>query len=217
MSARTIPKNYRNVTGIHASVKAEKQAMFESTLERDFITLLEFDKSVIGFHVQPVEVRWVDHNGKNRSYFPDILFKRRTKHSDEEILVEVKYRSDLKENWDELKPKLKAGLRYAKQNGWAFKIMTEVEIRTTLLKNAKFLNPFIRRGIERKSDIKLIERELQSVEQSTPANLLERLAENDWGKAALLPALWYLIGTGKIGCDLYTEQLNMSTSIYWKG
>ncbi|MBF4343943.1 heteromeric transposase endonuclease subunit TnsA, partial [Vibrio anguillarum] len=41
MSVRTIPKNYRNLTGLAASTKAEKP-FFESTLERDFLTLLEF-------------------------------------------------------------------------------------------------------------------------------------------------------------------------------
>lgn len=48
MSVRIISKSHRNVTGIHASVKAEEQAMFESTLERDFITLLKFDAFLTG-------------------------------------------------------------------------------------------------------------------------------------------------------------------------
>ncbi|MPQ76828.1 TnsA endonuclease N-terminal domain-containing protein [Hydrogenovibrio sp. JE_KL2] len=216
MPARTIPKNYRNVTGIHASVKSEEQAMFESTLERDFITLLEFDNSIISFKVQPVEVKWTDQNGKNRSYFPDMLFKRKTKAGVEEVLVEVKYRSDLKEDWNELKPKLKAGLRYAKQHGWKFKIMTEVEIRTTLLKNAKFLRSFIRRGADREGDMELIDSKLHELKRTTPKALLEKLAYSDWDKAALLPTLWYLVGTRQIGCDLQGEQLNMNTPIYWK-
>ena len=44
MPVRKIPKNYRNVTGVAAHRKADGPAMFESTLERDFIALLEFDK-----------------------------------------------------------------------------------------------------------------------------------------------------------------------------
>ena len=42
MPVRKIPKNYRNVTGIAAHAKADGPAAYESTLERDFITLLEF-------------------------------------------------------------------------------------------------------------------------------------------------------------------------------
>ena len=89
--------------------------MFESTLERDFITLLEFDSRVFEFEVQPVKIEWTDKNGKRRRYFPDVIFKRKTKHGIETVLVEVKYRSDLKEDWEVLKPKLKAGLHYAQQ------------------------------------------------------------------------------------------------------
>ena len=43
MPIRKIPKNYSNVTGIAAHSKSDGQAMFESTLERDFLMLLEFD------------------------------------------------------------------------------------------------------------------------------------------------------------------------------
>ncbi|RUM92362.1 MAG: heteromeric transposase endonuclease subunit TnsA [Thiomicrospira sp.] len=216
MPVRIIPKNYRNVTGIHASAKAEEQAMFESTLERDFITLLEFDNSVISFHVQPVEIKWVDQNGKNRSYIPDILFKRKTQNGVEKVLVEVKYRSDLKEDWGELKPKLKAGLHYAKQQGWKFKIMTEVEIRTIFLKNAKFLMSFIHRGADREGDMELIDNRLKNLKKSTPKELLDKLAYSDWDKAALLPTLWYLVGTGQIHCELHHDPLNMNTPIYSK-
>lgn len=42
MPIRNIPKNYRNVTGVAANSKAEGKAMFESTLERDWLTLLQF-------------------------------------------------------------------------------------------------------------------------------------------------------------------------------
>lgn len=46
MPVRTIPKNYRNVTGIAASSRAGGAAQFESTLERDFLALLEFSPDV---------------------------------------------------------------------------------------------------------------------------------------------------------------------------
>lgn len=46
MPIRTVPKNYRNVTGIAASPKAGGAAQFESTLERDFLSLLEFSPEV---------------------------------------------------------------------------------------------------------------------------------------------------------------------------
>lgn len=51
MPMRSVPKNYRNVTGIVASGKAEGPEQFESTLERDFLALLEFSPSVWRFEV----------------------------------------------------------------------------------------------------------------------------------------------------------------------
>jgi len=60
MPARKIPKNYRNVTGIAAASKAEGAVGFESTLERDFLTLLEFSPDVERFEVQPVTLPWHD-------------------------------------------------------------------------------------------------------------------------------------------------------------
>ena len=73
MPIRTIPKNYRNVTGVAANSKAEGKAMFESTLERDWLTLLQFSAEVERFEVQPVKVLWFDDKGKERSYTPDVL------------------------------------------------------------------------------------------------------------------------------------------------
>jgi len=216
MPVRLIPKNYRNVTGIHSSSKSKDRAMFESTLERDFITTLEMLDDVSHFEVQPVKIEWIDDNGKNRSYTPDILYTRKTSSGNEKILVEVKYRSDLKKDWSELKPKLKAGIRFAKSQGWKFKIMTEVEIRTTFLKNAKFLRPFLRDGARNEGDMTLIDDKLKEVRNSTPSDLLACLADNDWDKAALLPTLWYLVATHQIAADLTIHELNMMTPIYWK-
>ena len=88
MPIRKIPKNYSNVTGIAAHSKATGQAMFESTLERDFLMLLEFDKNVDSFEVQPIKLKWLNDLNKNRSYTPDALVYYKKK---EPILFEVKY------------------------------------------------------------------------------------------------------------------------------
>ena len=59
MSVRTIPKNYQNLTGLMSSTKADG-AFFESTLERDFLTIIEFDTNVQSYDVQPVSIPWID-------------------------------------------------------------------------------------------------------------------------------------------------------------
>ena len=113
MPVRKIPKNYRNVTGVASHHKATGRAMFESTLERDFLTLLEFDPAVESFEVQPVTVHWLDESDKERIYTPDVLAYFHSTHHPT-TLYEVKYRSELKELWPELKPKFRAALQFAR-------------------------------------------------------------------------------------------------------
>lgn len=214
MAVRSIPKNYRNVTGIIAHRKACDKAMFESTLERDFITLLEFDSKVDRYDVQPLTIQWTDALGKPRSYTPDILVEYSGQRTP--LLCEIKYRSDIRKNWDLLKPRFIAAIRFAKQQGWRFKLISEVEIRTTLLENARFLLPFVRRGSYNESDINLIDQGLHNTQHSTPEQLLSQLASNEWDRAALLPTLWYMVGTRQIHCNLSTAPLTMNTPISWK-
>ena len=49
MPVRTIPKNYRNLTGLVANSRTQSMSAFESTLERDFLLLLDFDPDVEGY------------------------------------------------------------------------------------------------------------------------------------------------------------------------
>ncbi|WDE03876.1 heteromeric transposase endonuclease subunit TnsA [Thalassomonas viridans] len=212
MPIRKIPKNYRNVTGIAAHSKAEGQAMFESTLERDFISLLEFDDEVERFEVQPLQLVWKDEDNKQRTYIPDVLayyFGNNIKPT----LFEVKYRDDLKKNWSTLKPKFRAGIHFAKENNWKFKIITEVEIRTSYLASVKFLLPFVRKGPEEESHMQLLADKVRELRQTTPASLLKAIFNDEWNQAKLLPTLWYLIGTRQLGVDL-NQKLTMSSRIW---
>jgi hypothetical protein len=215
LSVRNIPKNYRNVTGVLASSKSEGAAMFESTLERDLLMQLDFDSCVESYDVQPVKIEWLDKVGKFRSYTPDVLVHYRHDDRVDHILYEVKYRSDIKENWPILKPKFKAAIRYAKQRGWRFKLITEVEIRTTFLQNVKFLLPFLKRGPDQEADMLLIQEALKQHAEIAISELLASLCHNPWSQAALIPTLWYLIASGQIECELQSQPLTMS-SVIWR-
>jgi hypothetical protein len=213
MPVRKIPKNYRNVTGIAAHRKAEGQAMFESTLERDFITLLEFDPAIETFEVQPLVVDWVDDKGGAHGYTPDVLatFKLHDHHS--KVLYEVKYRSELAQHWSELRPKFRAAVRFARSHGWRFKIITEVEIRTPYLENAKFLLYFVRQGPAEEAHMDMLDEQMRQLRNTTPVELLGRIFQDEWNQARLLPSLWYMVGTRQIGFDMDTK-LTMNSSIW---
>lgn len=131
MPIRKIPKNYSNVTGIAAHSKADGQAMFESTLERDFLMLLEFDKNVERFEVQPIKLEWMNELGKPRSYTPDVLVYY-GKGKQFTTLFEVKYRDDINKNWSVLKPKFKAAIRFCKDNNWKLLGNTSAKLQESL-------------------------------------------------------------------------------------
>jgi len=211
MPVRKIPKNYRNVTGVSPHRKAVGEAQYESTLERDFLTLLEFDPNVESFEVQPVTIEWKGANRKKRRYTPDALVHY--KHGiAEPILYEVKYRKELKKKWPELRPVFKAAIHYTKEHGWRFKLITDTEIRTTYLSNARFLLPFVRRGPQSEEHMEMLADKLQEQHQSTPGQLLKSIFQDEWHQAELLPTLWYLIGTRQIFVDM-NQPLTMTSVI----
>lgn len=213
MPIRKIPKNYSNVTGIAAHSKAEGQAMFESTLERDFLMLLEFDKNVERFEVQPIKLEWNNELDKPRSYTPDVLVYY-GKGKQPTTLFEVKYRDDIKKNWSVLKPKFKAAIRFCKENNWKFKLITETEIRSTYLESVKFLLPFVRQGAVNENDMMILDDKILELGTTSPKAVLASIYNDEWNQAALLPTLWYLIGTRQIKIDL-ASKITMTSKI-WK-
>ena len=217
LKARIVPKNYRNVTGKKASTKAN-DALFESTLERDFLTVIEFDHSVSLFDVQPVTIHWIDKEGKSRKYTPDVLvfFKKNDDGTPSKVpeLCEIKYRSELKEHWHELRPKFKAAVKYAKQHGWRFRLVTDVEIRTSYMDNAKFLLPYLHR--EQKSPyLLLIQRKLLELRETSIQALITSIFSDKWAQAELIPIVWQLIALRKVGVD-FNIPLTMDSRIWSK-
>ncbi|MCH7424282.1 MULTISPECIES: TnsA endonuclease N-terminal domain-containing protein [Shewanella] len=212
MPIRNIPKNYRNVTGVAANSKSEGKAMYESTLERDWLTLLQFSADVERFEVQPVKVPWFDEKDKERSYTPDVLvYYRKSGHKP--LLCEVKYRDELREKWSQFKPKFQAAYRLAKDRGWRFKLITEKHIRTQLLDNAKFLLPFTRRAPADSELASLLLNTLTKVESYSVQELLNSIDTNPMVQAEYIPLLWYLIGTLQVGADL-TQKLTMVSTVW---
>lgn len=212
MPVRTIPKNYRNVTGVAAASKADGAAQFESTLERDFLSLLEFSPAVRTIDPQPVKIEWRDTNGQPHIYTPDAFVEFIESDDNPPWLCEVKYRSDLREKWAEFRPKFKAALRFAKQQGWRFKIITEREIRTPYLANVHFLIGF-RRSKPNADLIQDILGHLNGIKETSPRALIETLRSDITARAQLTNVLWHLIATFQVGTDLH-HPLTMKSRIW---
>ena len=215
MPSRNIPLNHRNVTGYKSSLKSVSQHV-ESTLEADFLMLLDFENEVDSFETQPCTILYKGSEGENRRYTPDVLVHYR---NGSQILYEVKHRGDLFENWKKLKPKFKAAIQYAKANNMKFKIITEKEVRTTYLSNLKFLARYIRHGSTDIGNAELIKNKLKLLKSSTPNELIQSLCLSKINQGKMLYNLWSLVALSImniecIGIDL-TIPITMNSRIWW--
>lgn len=213
MPVRKIPMNYRNITGVAAHSKGQGEVGYESSLERDFLTLLDFRPDVDEVEVQPIQIPWTDATGKPRNYTPDVLVKYEKKTRRTATVFEVKYADEVCSKWDELKPKFQAASEFCRAQGWEFRVVTERCIRTPFLKNAKFLLPFVRRGPVSEEHMNILDETLATLGTTTVDGLLKATFQDEWHQAELLPTFWYLLGHFAIGFN-YQEAVTMSSQIW---
>lgn len=223
MPARHIPSSQRYLRGRVATVKSTDAVAFESSLEQDFLLLLEFDRGVLRYASQPIAIRW-DIDGHKRRYTPDVLIEY-TKDMIERYphlkptLVEVKPEAILKRDWALLRPKFRAAIRWCREYHCRFRIVTERYIRTPYLRNVKFLKHFgndrfrfadcSTKGIAQAA----IRSTLFELARSTPQVLLETITGDKSRQVELLPYIWHLVRCGAIGVDL-TQPLTMNSPIW---
>jgi hypothetical protein len=218
MPVRRVPKNYRSLTGFVPNSRTQAMTAFESSLERDFLLLLDFDPEVEFYEEQPVKITYPDAKGRRRTYTPDVLVRYRIDslqgRSPQIRLCEVKYREDLRQHWMDYRPKFRAAQRYARQQGWRFRVVTERHVRTPYLENVKFLRSYQARAINTAYRNQILYAVLE-LEEPDPASLLLALSQDRWQQAQLLPMLWQLIALRQIGADL-SQPLTMQSRIWLK-
>lgn len=218
MSVRSIGMSHWGLTGQIASGKADN-ADFESSLERDFYLLLEFDRNVARFEPQPCEIRYQAIDKAQRTYVPDVLVEYRRDFDPARgmphELCEVKYRADLREHWIRYRPKFRAAVKYARERGWRFRIRTEVEIRTPYLANARFLLRYREWRWDEGIETALLDR-MALFRETDAQTLVASFFWDPWKQAELLPHVWRLVATRQLGADL-TAQLTMTSRIWTLG
>lgn len=203
-------------SGIIISNKQNSAIQFESSLERDFVYLLEFDDDVECYIDQPLTIDYHDVRGLSRRYTPDFLVRYYESERQDE-LIEIKYHKDLLENHFLWKEKFSATDNYCKQNNLIFKIKTEKEIRdgnTIYLKNIIFILGYTR-NLDKiyddsllnaiGSDSSIILDKLVQIGKSKIFELLEHLSNDESRRSEYLYIIWVLIGKKIVGCDLNSE------------
>jgi hypothetical protein len=222
---REITLKASSLSGIINTSQINKPIQFESSLERDFIYLLEFDIEVDNYLEQPIEIRYNDSFGNEKKYIPDFAISYHDKRPHE--IIEIKYESTLQSTYDDLLPKFQAAEQFCKENDFVFKVITEDYIRKQKhieLENFKFLSRyrsyFNNINFERSafpswnSDVLYLCEKMSKLQNCTVKFLVDQCAKDDYKKAELLFLTWYLVAMNFITAD-FSSKLNTNSSIWY--
>jgi len=220
---RNIPLKEISSAGSYITRKNcnSKEIQFESSLEMDFIYLLEFDIEVEYYTEQPLAIKYLDNENKERLYYPDFYIHYFDANKKDNI-IEVKYFNDLKKNEKELGRKFNAARDFCKLHSLDFIIITEREIRKErdYLRNIKFLSRF-RFNIASANDSSkedvlvglLIIKTIRNSKTMSIESLIKELKKENIRPEQSQYYLWILIANNFVRCDL-TKKLKMK-SIVW--
>lgn len=202
---------YTSLSGGFCSEKNNSLVWFESSLERDFALLMEFNPEVSHYLEQPFTIEYFNKQGKKREYTPDFLV-----HFLDDTppwLCEIKPSEKVLKMKAVLSEKINAAKKFCKDEGYCFRLFTDENIRTIYLDNIKFLNNYDI-GFASEPCIELIEERLMVLGSTTIKELLISLDDaNKQIKAKCIYALWCLIKSAIIGCDL-SQKISVESEIW---
>ena len=203
---RTIQATYSSVTGWMWSPKNQRLVRHESLGEKRIFLALELDPSVLNYCEQPVTIPYLDEDGKKREFTPDVLVNYDPNVSKRySVIAEIKYASEVQDpkKWKVLKPRLQAGLNYAKANGLAFALWTDWDLDPCHHHNAMALRTFFKGSVEPNLEAKVLQC-LEKAGRTTVGALHESLVAGGEEPRKLSCALWTLVAAAKVHADLDT-------------
>ena len=217
MKKRKIGYTYGSVSG-HFSFRKLKSIAFESTLERDFLRLLEFNDSVSDIVGQPFTLEYTNNNGVKTKYTPDFLVHFNepdaslSKIQRKSLLVEVKPKDKLSKEFAKYRERFKIAVKYAQSNDMIFKIYDESRIRNPYLKNIIFLKRYKLLPYS-KTDEDNILSYVNAVGDISIINILEYLYITKEQKSIALGQIWNMLAKKKLLCH-FGEELNKQTIVW---
>ncbi len=203
---RRITKSHRSITGKKPSKKTGNSHRFESALERDYITLLEFDDQVDYYIEQPLAIHYL-HDGNDRVYTRDFFVVYKSSANTKPLLSEIKYKADLALHEANYKPKFNAAIKFSYENGYQFSIITEDGIHT-----AFFTNRYTYEKIDEEYATCLLTG-LSSLKETTPEALVTHCENIVRHREELLYVLWQLVANKEVSCNLNTP-ITMRSKIW---
>jgi len=222
---REISIKNSSLSGMINSSQINKVIQFESSLERDFIYLLEFDIYVDKYLEQPLEISYNDTLGNAKKYIPDFAISYHDDRPNE--IVEIKYCNTLQERQEVLIPKFEAAEHFCKEHNSIFKVITEEYIRKDKvieLENSKFLSRYRNHFnnlkannsllLPQNSDHLVLYNKMFELQKCTVKCLIDQCTTSFDKKAELLFLTWCLVATNFISID-FTKKISINSIIWY--
>lgn len=208
MGVRKIKKSYISCVGYFKSYKNNKQLAFESILERDFFTTLEFEDDVVSYEEQPFRINY-KLNGASTRYTPDVLV---TYEDGSQKVFEVKYKNELDSN-KELQYKLSVVKNEIfKQKSLDFEVFTDAYIDDIYLKNCMFLYKYAFLIENNEMRTKIYETINSQKSSISIKALLESITTEPNEQLKIIPYIWKEVFNNRSFIDMY-KKLTMSSMI----
>lgn len=131
----------RSISGKFPSLKLGRMVSFASSLEWDYIYLLDYERDITWFAEQPFPIKY-QFGGTTHHYTPDFHVVRGEQH----MLIECKP-DTFTENEDNQR-KWAVARRWCEDEGWSFHVVTDTDLRAhAYLDNVKRLTYYARHAV----------------------------------------------------------------------
>ncbi|WP_208535235.1 TnsA endonuclease N-terminal domain-containing protein [Pseudomonas aeruginosa] len=201
---RRIPLSRRShITGFQPV--RHKAVEHESALERDFVLLTQFRDPAAELVSQPETIHFMDA-GKHRRYTPDFLVLWSDGRRE---LVEIKYRTDLRTQWSNLRPAFAAARDWAHANGATFRIATERGIRGMELENALRLIPLRSAPL----DVAACDAVLSALKSLRARTIGQLVSAARLERPLALATIWRMLAQGRLLVDDLSVALLASSPV----
>ena len=185
MAVRRVTHHGGNVIGRFPSLKMQRMVSFESTIERDYAYVLDFEPEVTSFSEQPLTIEYPDAD-RVRRYTPDFEVVRTDQRH---WLVECKPQQLL--HTDDNQRKFAAAQAWCAERGWQFEVVTDTQLRAGYrLQNIQFLTYHARFTFSAKT-----KSQVQTILAAHPAEMTvgevaDYLADSDLAQSLAL--IWHM-------------------------
>jgi hypothetical protein len=225
--------NYASLSGALFALEKQIGAHFDSPLARDYLITLDFNSSVYSFTPKPIKVTYM-FEGKAHICEPTVLvhFRRTAENTvPQPQLVDIRSQRELRLHTAENQERFAACAKECNSRGWQFTVLTEAEIRTPFLSNAKFFLPF-RKYPAMEPEHSLLCDAIPILTKTTPAKLMERAFSRMQSEVSLRPSwhpdesvrrgrmlamVWKVVADGFLKADFQRQRIDENTEVWCDG